>query len=287
VDRIPLAVVTGATSGLGRSTAGALARRGWRLVLAVRDVDAGRRLARSLTTETAVVPLDLASLASVRAAADRIAVVCAPLDGLVLNAGVQHPRADRVSADGHELTFAVNHLGHFALASRLRPHLVPGGHVVVVSSAVHWGSLARSGPFPAPRWADPHELARPRRESGARAYATSKLANLYLAYEAARRWPELRVDAFDPGLMPATGLARGQVAPVRAGYAALAPLLARLPFAQRPDRAGDQLAALLTDPAPGTGRYVELGRPSASSPASHDADRARELWEVSEELTAG
>lgn len=286
MDRTRTAVVTGATSGLGRAAATRLAATpGWRVVLAVRDAGRGAAIARELGRGTDVVPLDLASLDSVRAAADGIARDLAPVDALVLNAGVQTPRADRVSADGLELTFAVNHLAHFLLTDRLRPHLAADARVVVVSSGTHWGTLRKAGPFPAPRWQDPHLLARPRAESGQRAYATSKLANVYFAYEAARRYPGITVTAFDPGLMPATGLARAYPAPARVLYTALAPVLTRLPFAQDPATAARQLAALVTHPR-GTGTYVERGRVTPSSPESYDTGRARQLWEVSRELVA-
>ena len=283
------AVITGATSGLGRATAELIARTpGWRVVLAVRDPRRGAELAGRLGAHTGVVTLDLASLASVRSAAGQLVAERTPISALVLNAGLQLLRTDRSSADGYEMTFAVNHLGHFALASLLRPHLATGARIAVVSSGTHWGTLAKSGPFPAPRWADPHELARPRPGSGLRAYATSKLANLYFTYEAARRWPDVAVDAYDPGLMPATGLGRAHAAPVRAAYGALAPLLTRLPFAQRPEEGGAQLARVVTEPAVvgRTGRYLELGRPAQSSPESYDVDRADRLWRVSEALSA-
>lgn len=286
MDSMHTAVVTGATSGLGRATAEAIAALpGWRVVLAVRDAVRGQELARQLGADSAVVPVDLASLDSVRAAADVLGRDSAPIDALVLNAGVQSTRADQVSADGHELTFAVNHLAHFLLTERLAPRLAPGARVVVVSSGTHWGRLSKSGPFPAPRWTDPVALATPRDESGQRAYATSKLANVYFGYEAARRHPDLRVSVVDPGLMPATGLARGYPAPARAVYGALAPLLSRLPFAQTPEQAAAQLAALVTAPPDRpAARYVSLGREEPSSPESYDTGRARELWEASERL---
>ncbi|MEX5719689.1 SDR family NAD(P)-dependent oxidoreductase [Geodermatophilus maliterrae] len=286
MDEQRTALVTGATSGLGRATAGLLAATpGWRVLLGARDPDAGRRVATELGPHTGVLPLDLADLASVRAAAAS-AAERGPLDALLLVAGVQQIRADRASADGHELTFAVNHLGHFLLTQELLPHLAPGARVVVVSSGTHFGTSRKSGPFPGPRWADPRELARPRAESGQRAYATSKLANVYFGRELAGRCPQLSVVVYDPGLMPVTGLARSYPAPARALYSALAPLLARLPFAQTPEQAAAQLAALVTGPAGRSGRYVERDAEAPSSPESTDPDRARELWEVSAELVA-
>ncbi len=289
MDTIRTALVTGATSGLGRATAGLLAATpGWRVLLGVRDAARGRAVAAELGPDTGVVDLDLASLASVRAAAAQVAAQVTagsrPVDVLVLNAGLQVPRADRASADGHELTFAVNHLGNYLLTRLLLPHLAPGGRVVVVGSGTHFGTLRKSGPFPRPRWDTPRALATPRDESGQQAYATSKLANVYFARELARRCPGIDVAVFDPGLLPATGLARAYPAPVRAAYRALTPLLERLPGAQTPERAAAQLAALVTGPDGTSGRYVERGTEAPSSPESLDPGRARELWDVSAEL---
>ena len=287
MDRPRVAVVTGATSGLGRDTAQAISRTpGWGVVLAVRDPTRGDELARQLGGDAGVVPLDLAALASVRAAAAALAERHAPVSALVLNAGLQVTRASRASQDGYELTFAVNHLGQFLLTELLRPHLTPDARIAVVSSGTHWGTWAKSGPFPRPGWDDPRKLAQPRDASGQEAYATSKLANVYFAYEAARRYPGIAVNAFDPGLMPATGLARDYPALVRALNRALAPLVSRLPFAARPEESAAALARLVTDPdlASLTGRYVERGHEELSSPASYDRERARQLWEASVEL---
>ncbi len=284
MDGIRTALVTGGTSGLGRAAAGLVASTpGWSVLLAARDAGRGAQVAAELGPATGVVELDLAALDAVRSAAARIAAR-GPLDALVLNAGVQLPRADRVSADGYELTFAVNHLAHFLLTVELLPHLTPGGRVVVVSSGTHWGTWRKSGPFPAPRWADPRVLARPRRESGRRAYATSKLANVLFGTELARRHPEVDVAVADPGLVPGTGLHRGYAAPARAVYGGLAPLLVRLPFASGVEQAGDRLAGVVTGPPGRSGRYLERGVEAPSSPGSRDPGRARELWEASLEL---
>jgi protochlorophyllide reductase len=182
------AVITGATRGLGLHAAEALAATpGWRVVLAVRDEEEGRRVAARLGGGTGVVALDLASLESVRAAAAELREEHAPLDALVLNAGLQVTRADRTTRDGFELTFGVNHLGHFLLVALLEEALAPAARIVAVSSGTHFGSFRKAGPYPAPRWRPAPELARPDGGSGQVAYATSKLANVLFAYEAARR----------------------------------------------------------------------------------------------------
>jgi protochlorophyllide reductase len=120
-------------------------------------------------------------------------------------------------------------------------------------------------------------------------YATSKLANLYLAYELARRSDprKLTVNAFDPGLMPETGLDREYPALVRAAYQGASPLLVRLlPGAQSVARSSADLAWLATSPdvENTTGTYFSGRRARSSSPESHDRQRAQQLWTVSEEL---
>ncbi len=284
------AVVTGATRGLGLHAVRALAATpGWRVVLAVRDVDEGQRVAADLGAEADVVGLDLASLDGVRTAAAELADRHARLDALVLNAGVQVSRADRTTEDGFELTFGVNHLGHFLLTTLLADALAPGARIVAVSSGTHYGTLRKSGPFPRPKWRPARELARPDGGSGQVAYSTSKLANVLFAYEAARRLEgRADVNAFDPGLMPSTGLARDYPPWALRIYARVAPAIERfMPGAAQPAEAGRALARLVTDPALAgvTGRYFAGGRPRRSSPATYDRARAADLWRESAALT--
>ena len=266
-------------------------------MLAVRDVARGKAAAATLQRRTGnaaidVVELDLASLASVRAAAEELLAIGAeeaPLRVIVANAGLQVLSAAHASEDGYELTFAVNHLGHFLLVRLLREALVAPARVVVVSSGTHYGTFRKSWGFPAPRWADPHELARPREGQGRIAYSTSKLANLYFAYELARRSDPARLtaNAFDPGLMPATGLARDASGFQRFMWErVLPPLRHVVPGISSPEASGAALARLAVDPSLDgvTGRYYAITRDTLSSEASYDGARAEELWAVSEEL---
>src|SRR3984893_6981525 len=128
-------IVTGSNSGIGRAAARALADAGARVVLAVRDVDKGQAAAATMPGETDVRRLDLASLASVRAFA---ASWQGDIDLLINNAGVMIPPLSR-TADGFELQFGTNHLGHFALTNLLLPHVAVAGRVVTVSSDAHRG----------------------------------------------------------------------------------------------------------------------------------------------------
>ena len=293
-------VITGASSGLGLAAAEQVARAGHHTVLACRDPGRGAAAAARITeavpgASVEVVLLDVASLASVRAAADVLGAVRPSISALVCNAGIQVVDGIARSADGYELTFATNHLGHFLLTVLLQEQLARPARVVVVSSEVHQGPH-RSFGFPAPRWQDPHVLAasdtgdRSARAGRVR-YATSKLANLYFTYELARRVPPelLTANAFDPGLMPETRLDRDYQPFMRTMYALTAPVLIRgLPGTRSVARSGADLAWLATDPslAGTTGAYFRGRRRAKSSPESHDRARAEELWRVSHELVS-
>src|ERR1700724_1042897 len=181
------AIVTGANSGIGRAGARALAAAGARVVLAVRDLDKGRAAAAAMPGETDVRRLDLASLASVRECA---AGWEGGIDLLINNAGVMVPPLTR-TAEGFELQFGNNHLGHFALTNLLLEHIT--GRVVNVSSTGH-----RMGTI------DFEDLNWERKPYKAwRAYGESKLANLLFTAELQRRltaggWEALR-NAAHPG----------------------------------------------------------------------------------------
>ena len=176
------AVVTGANSGIGFEATAVLAQRGAVTVLACRDTGKAERAAARLSAtapqaKVSVVRLDLASLDSVRAAAEQIRASHERLDLLINNAGLMMPPRG-TTADGFELQFGTNHLGHFALTGLLLDRLlsVPGSRVVTVSSNGH-----RAGRI---NFAD---LQSERRYGRMSAYAQSKLANLMFTYELERR----------------------------------------------------------------------------------------------------
>ena len=299
------ALVTGPTRGLGLECVRALAAvPGWRVVLACRDEEAGRRAADEVRRDhhaasLAVVQLDLAALASVRSFPDRLAAAqTAPLDAVVCNAGVQLAHGPRLTADGFELTFATNHLGHFLLVHRLLDRLAPGARIVVVSSGTHNPEWFTG--MPAPRWRTFEALARPgdaeraewARSPGAAgrcAYTTSKLCNLLFVYELGRRLrgrDGVTANAYDPGLMPGTGLARDYGAVGRFAWRFVLPLLSMLPGASTARRSGIELARLVHDPAyeGQSGLYVQIARERRSSKQSYDEALAAELWRTSAEL---
>jgi NAD(P)-dependent dehydrogenase (short-subunit alcohol dehydrogenase family) len=197
------AIVTGASSGLGVETARALAAAGAEVTLAVRDAETGQKTAADITASTGsdkilVGPLDLADQASVAAFVTRWS---GQLDILVANAGIMATPELR-TAEGWELQFATNHLGHFALITGLHDALAQAGHarVVVVSSVGHVnGEVLFDDLSFTSRPYDPWA-----------AYAQSKTANILFAVEAARRWAGdgITVNALNPGRIWATGLGR-------------------------------------------------------------------------------
>jgi NAD(P)-dependent dehydrogenase (short-subunit alcohol dehydrogenase family) len=212
-----VAMVTGASSGIGFHTAMELARHGARTLLAVRDPDRGEYARERITTVipsarglVEVVELDLASLDSIEDAAADLADRTAAVDVLVNNAGVMVPDGS-TTADGFELQFGTNHLGHFALTGRVLPLLLAAesARVVTVSSLTHrharplWdfepiGSNSKE-PLSEADW-HRHRVS---------AYGRSKLANLLFARELDRKAKQARVAlasiAAHPGYA-ATGL---------------------------------------------------------------------------------
>lgn len=283
------AVVTGGNTGLGSRTAAALAERGARVVLAVRDTDKGARaaegiIARNPGADVRVQRLDLASLASVRTAAEELRAAHERIDLLVNNAGVMWtPRS--TTADGFELQFGTNHLGHFALTGLLLDRLLaaPGSRVVTVSSEAHrFGASIDFG-----------NLDFERGYTRNAAYARSKLANLLFAYELQRRLAEgghgtVSVAAHPGG--STTELSRDFPLPARVLFDGIfVPLLGQSPE----DGALPTLRAA-TDPGARGGEFYGpggitgmRGRPRAVRSSAKSYDRAVQLrlWQVSEDLT--
>jgi NAD(P)-dependent dehydrogenase (short-subunit alcohol dehydrogenase family) len=193
------AVVTGGSSGIGVETVRALAGAGAEVTLAVRDMTAGNRVAREIGLPNLVVaPLDLADPASVAAFVDGWS---GPLHILVNNAGIMATPLLR-TARGHELQFATNHLGHFALATGLHPALAAAGdaRIVSVSSVGHVNAGVD--------FDDPDFARRPYDKWVA--YGQSKTANILFAVEAAKRWAAdgITANALNPGRITTTNLGR-------------------------------------------------------------------------------
>jgi NAD(P)-dependent dehydrogenase (short-subunit alcohol dehydrogenase family) len=191
------ALVTGATGGIGLAIAHGLARRGAHLILPCRSLVKGERVAARLRdlsgASVELVEMDLEDLASVRSGADRIGSLMGegPLDLLVENAGVW-PQRYSETRQGFEIAFGVNVLAHFALRERLRAAgLLQSTRVVILTGDIY--VLAATECAPRQRWAGPL--------GGMRAYCRSKLGNLWIGFELARRMPALSVAVVHPGVV--------------------------------------------------------------------------------------
>ena len=291
------AIVTGGSSGIGMATARALASAGAEVTLAVRDTSGGGRAAAGITDATGkavhVSRLDLASQSSVAAFA---AGWTGPLDLLINNAGVILPRLRR-TAEGWEMTFATNHLGHFALALGLHDSLAAAGgaRIVSVSSAGHLRSPVI--------FDDINFLCRP--YDPGLAYGQSKTANVLFAVEAARRWGSdgITANAVQPGAVAATGLNRHLEPDALAALQAAAPYAETLDGSQGRYKTTQQGAAttILVATSPQLdgigGRYFEdcnqapvrdPGTPDNTiygvAAYAIDPGNASRLWEISLQL---
>ena len=268
-------VVTGATSGIGKAAATALAGLGATVVLVGRDRGRTEAAAAEIRSESAPPPraeiADLASMEQVRGLAERLAGL-ERIDVLINNAGLVL-RERRITPDGCEHVFALNHLAPFLLTNLLLPKLTASvpARVVTVTSDAH--SAARL------------DLSDPNLERGWdswRSYANSKLANILFTRELARRLDGTGVTAncAHPGV-------------VRTGFGRQASPLLKLgitigrPFMLSPDRGADTIVYLASSPAVAdqTGGYYARRQLREPSAAARDDAAARKLWEISENMT--
>ncbi|HEX3411651.1 MAG TPA: SDR family oxidoreductase [Stellaceae bacterium] len=270
-----LAVVTGASSGIGLRTALGLARAGMRVIMAGRDrgrIEAARRLVteRSGSDRVEVALADFSRLGDVRRLAEEILAGHDRLDVLVNNAGLFSPRY-RLSADGFEVTFAVNHLAPFLLTNLLLDRLKASrpARIVTVASEAHRRHRIDIG-----------DLTRPRDWTMSRGYGRSKLCNILFTRELAAR--------LDPGEVIATCLHPGMVATGIGQRGGLLELGWRVlkPFMLSPERGAETPVFLATVPDPRFfhGGYVIRKVLTRPDPAALDSGLARRLWEESARL---
>ncbi len=284
-----VAVVTGASSGVGLETARELARRGAEVVLACRSPERGERALEGLRAElpearAELMALDLASLASVERFAAELSGRRAHLDLLVNNAGIMGVGYGRTE-DGFELHAGTNHLGHFALTGHLLGPLLaaPAARVVTVSSIAHRGARLDLGDFHYERGG-----YRPMR-----AYSRSKLLNLLFCYELQRRFERSGAAALSLAAHPgvsATELGRHIASRwyARAGYRLFNRLIQGAAMGALPT-----LRAAVDPGARGGEYYGPRGRREwsghpvrvPSSAASQSEGEALRLWELSARLT--
>lgn len=267
-------LVTGANSGLGFATSTGLARLGATVIMLCRNIDRGRAARERVERESgspdvSLIIADLASLADVRRAAAALVRAHPVLHVLINNAGIQ-ARRRRLTVDGFESTFAVNHLAPFLLTSLLLPLLrtsAPSRVITVASRVERMGRMHF------------HDPGLERGYGPVRAYAQSKLANILFTYELAARLTGTGVTAncVHPGYA-LTGLMRESPRWMRQLWE---------PFLPDADRSARTTIHVASAPelATVTGQYFERCRPARSSRRSRDATARRRLWQLSETLT--
>lgn len=292
-------IITGGTAGLGFFAAHDIAKAhaDYLVVLASRNdgdgaadkinADLGQR-------NTVYVPLDLSDNASVRTFAENWASnKYPPIQALLLNAGLQFPGTLQKTSEGLEKTFAISHVGHALLFHFLCLHFAPNIRVVVTSSGTH--DPAQNTGLPDAVYHSAEELAHPPASAvsipGRQRYSTTKLANVLWTYalnsRLVRRVPEraITVNAFDPGLMPGTGLARVAVWYERILWFYVLPhimplLRVVIPNVHTAEESGQALARLAVgkDVEGVSGRYFEGLREIKSSKDSYDESKQEDLW---------
>lgn len=278
-DRIDglIALITGATRGIGYATARGLAARGAQLIVVGRDSARTRQVASELeqVTTAGVMPVvaDLSSQASVRQLATQVGTQFDHLDILINNAGGVFAHRQR-SVDGIEITLALNHFAPFLLTTLLLERLKasPSARIITVASAAHAGARI---PFD-----DMNHTRGPWRAF--QVYGQTKLMNIMFTYELARRLASTQVtaNALHPGFVASNfGKSNG-------GLWEAVFTLAR-PFAITTERGAKTGIYLATSPqvAQVTGKYFANSTPVSSSRASYDEEAQQRLWRVSEELT--
>ena len=269
-----ICIVTGGNTGIGKATVEGLAQRGATVVIACRDVEKGKAALDEIVAKTGsrtlhVMQLDLASLKSVRAFAAAFGAKFSRLDVLVENAGVLTGKR-QLTADGLEMDFGVNHVGHFLLTEQLLPLLEKSApsRIVVVSSNLHTSAKL-----------DFDDL-QGEKSWGRGAYGKSKLANMLFVHALAKRLAGTKVvvNGLHPGVI-STDLAREFPAPVR--------LMAKW-FFKSPAQGARTSLYLATSPEGGdvSGKYFVDAKQAKPSATALDDAIAERLWAETERLVA-
>ncbi|XP_044752561.1 retinol dehydrogenase 13-like [Coccinella septempunctata] len=282
------AVVTGCNAGIGKETVRDFYRRGAKVIMACRNVEAANEAAEDIKTASKSVPcngllrvvhLDLSNLKSVKECVENLLKNEERIDVLVNNAGVMMCPPTR-TPDGFEMQFGTNHLGHFLFTLLLLPRIIRSrpSRIVIVSSCLHSGGSIVFG--------DLNWVSRP--YDGLAAYKQSKLANILFAKELARRLGEKNVNnvntySLHPGVV-ATDLSR-HLDTYQAGLRNVYDFLARF-FAKNVEQGARTTVycAVHENCASETGLYYGDCRVKKPSRGAEDLDVARKLWEVSWEI---
>ncbi|WP_236979669.1 SDR family NAD(P)-dependent oxidoreductase [Membranihabitans maritimus] len=295
-------IITGATSGIGFQCALQMARmaKNEQIIIPARNIKAGKEVIEKIKDKTGhnnlkYLELDLASLQSIRQFSEKLSKEKSLSISILLNnAGVQYIGKTQYTKDGFEQTFGVNHLGAFALTMQLLPFMKSDCHITFTSSETHDPALKT--PIEPPIYTTAQELAFPKETSekqnivGQRRYSTSKLCNIMTVYELQNRLQHtnIRVNAYDPGMTPGTGLAKTYSPVMRFLWKNIFPVLTLFKSnIHTPAQAGRNLANLAY-----SGKYKDLkgiyfsdGKVVRTSIDSYNKDFQKDLWNGSLELT--
>ncbi len=270
-------LITGGTNGIGRVTAQALAQAGAQVVIIGRSPEKTAGVVKEIQSQTGNPKVeylvgDLSVQSEVRRLASEFRQEHTKLHVLINNAGAFFMR-HKMSQDGIEMTFALNHLAYFLLTNLLLNLMIISvpARIINVSSAAHMGSKLKL-----------KKLKDPQPYRGWTAYGQSKLANIYFTYELARRLQvtQITVNALHPGFVATNfGRSNGGI---------FNPLFRLVQLgAISPEKGAETSIYLATSPevAGVTGKYFVKCKEAPSSPVSYDAEKARRLWDLSVELT--
>jgi NAD(P)-dependent dehydrogenase (short-subunit alcohol dehydrogenase family) len=264
-------VITGATSGIGEVAADRLAAKGARIVVIARDRSRGEETLKHLHAIAAGADhrayyADLSRLAEMKRVASEIAAAEPEIDALVNNAGALF-NARKVTEDGLELTFALNHMAYFVLTNLLRPRLKAGARIVSTASDAHKGAKL-----------DFSDLQSERNYSGFGVYGRSKLCNILFTRELARRVKDAGVMAncLHPGFVAT------RFGDQSGGAMSVAVRVAKN-FAITPEQGAQTIVYLASSPevAEITGGYFYKCRQATPTPEAQNDDYARQLWDAS------
>lgn len=301
-------LLTGGTSGLGYYAALNIAQKQPKYLVVITGRSDPNASAQKINTKLSqqnvvFLPLDLSSLTKVHAfAASWRPKNYPPIVSLILNAGTQFLGPMETNEEGYEKTFMINHLGHALLFHLLTPHLAPNARIIVTTSGTHNPIQTQKSGLPDAAFTTAEELAHPNPETahpkGMQRYNSSKLANILWTYALARHLADTKssitANAFNPGLMPGTGLPRDVSAILNRISLKLLPQLIKAvkglnPSAGATNGSGADLAwvALGPETAGITGKYFDGRKEIMSSAASYDVEKQEDLWEWSVRATVG
>ncbi|CAF3961987.1 unnamed protein product [Rotaria sordida] len=283
-------IITGSSSGLGFLTAKKLVAKDFHVIFACRDEVKTMSLLQKMKEESGrsnfeFMKLDLSSFDSIRRFVDDFHNKKLPLNLLINNAGV-HCKTFKKSNDGIEYSFAVNHLGHFLLTNLLLDDLKRSSpsRIVIVSSKLHNPNVRHGNP-PNFKW-NLDEINNEMEYDGMIAYKNSKLANVWFSYELARRLENTGIDVIVicPGFVPTTGLHRD--ANIFQRYV-MYYILSLFPFARTEDFGSEcEVFAATSDTLNGkTGVFMSDMKETRSSEESYNVEKAKRLWDLSEQWT--